>query len=429
MQNMLMIGWLILTVWLIFIISREKSRIIPVCIIYYLICVIDDIFFVSVLELSNAFGFSYQMGDMIVLILLGVWIVDCIEKPYMKKNLCNFMLVVSCVLLFFSMISGFRSYGISPAWVGDLRTNATLIAPILFFGRFDVWDKAKNYRKYLDIVMMIILIISIILWGIDILTGFHPLQSQYNATLSDGGSTMRFVQSYNVLGISLYALLLLKENAGTKGYITVRTMLFIGAVILFQHRSVWLAFGFGAIATVLIEIKKGKIKKKFFLQMILIILGVICILQFGKGSIIENISNSVELLQKMINGEELDRTTAHTRNQVWDAVIGDLQGSSLLFGRPYGYGYATSIEWETSPHSGYIRFLARTGYIGVIASVCMLLYIPLKLYEKKNTNFIVYLVCILGFMYAFDYTWLCGATIGVCILQTNLKKADCSQIR
>ena len=416
MQTVLMAGWLALTLFLIYKVTEDKGKIFVIFILYFFITVVNDILFMSTIELANAFGFSYQLSDMLAVVMLGTVLIDLLRNPYLKSNLINLFLIFISALLVVSMMNGLSRYGISAEWMGDLRTNSIFLFSIFYFVRFDVFQDAKKYRRLLDFVMTIILVISCILWALDILIGFHPLLSQFNATLSDGGSTMRFIQSYEVLGIALYALLLLEENMNTEGYLKFRTILFTAAVILFQHRSVWMAWGCGFIVVLLISMKNARIKKKLFLQLLLLIAFGFIVLNMGSGQLSENISKSFELIGKMIKGESIEHTTADTRTQVWNAVIEDLSGSALLIGRPYGYGYGESMGWKTSPHSGFVRFIGRTGYIGAGLAVCLLTFIIVKLMLKGrngNAKFLPYLICVIGFMYGYDYTWLCGVIIGM----------------
>lgn len=420
MQTVLMAGWLAFTLFLIYKLTVDKGKIFVILILYYFITVINDIFFMSTIELANAFGFSYQLSDMLAVVMLGTVLIDLLKKPCLKGNVINLFLLLISALLVLSMVSGLLTYGNSAEWMGDLRTNSVFLFSIYYFVRFDVYKDAKKYRKTLDSIMVIILVISCVLWGLDILIGFHPLPSQYNATLSDGGSTMRFVQPYEVLGIALYALLLLEENLNTKGYLKFRTIIFSAAVILFQHRSIWLAWGCGFIVVLFITMKNTKITKKLLFQVILLIASCFIMLNMGSGQLIENISKSFEIIGKMLNGVAIENSTANTRTQVWNAVIEDLSGNALLIGRPYGYGYGRSIGWETSPHSGFIRFIGRTGYIGAVLAICLLIYVIVKLVLKGrngNVKFLPYLICVIGFMYGYDYTWLCGVVIGLgCML-------------
>lgn len=413
MQTMLMAGWLAFTLFLISKLTADKGKIFVILILYYFITVVNDIFFISTIELANAFGFSYQLSDMLAIVMLGTVLINLLKNPYLKNNLTNLFLFFISVLLVASMVNGLSRYGLSAEWMGDLRTNSVFLFSVFYFARFEVWQDAKKYRRLLDSVMTIILVISCVLWALDILIGFHPLPSQFNATLSDGGSTMRFVQPYEVLGIALYALLLLKENLNIKGYLKSRTSLFSAAVILFQHRSIWMAWGCGFIVILFAVMKNTRITKKLLPQVIFLIVSCFIILNMGSGQLIENISKSFEIVGKMMNGVAIENSTADTRIQVWNAVLEDLSGTALLFGRPYGYGYGRSIGWKTSPHSGFIRFIGRVGYIGAGLAICLLIYVIVKLTLSGNAEFLPYLICVIGFMYGYDYTWLCGVVIGL----------------
>lgn len=348
--------------------------------------------------------------------MLCTLLTDLLKNHYIKRNIINLVLFLILALFILSMLYGIWCFGISSEWVGDFRTNSVFLFSLLFFLRFDISKEARKYRKLLDCIMTIVLIVSCILWSVDVLFEFHPLHSQYNATLSDGGSTMRFIQSYEVLGIALYALFLLQEDLDTTGYIKLRTILFSAAVILFQHRSIWLAWGCGFVIVLLMTLRETRISKKVFLQLILLIVFSLFILNVGEGQLIENISKTLKAIEKMTKGESIKNTTFNTRTEVWDAVIKDLSGYALLIGRPYGYGYGQSIGWRTSPHSGFIRFLSRTGCMGIGLAICLLTYIIINLMLKcrnKNAKLLPHLICVIVFMYGYDYTWLSGVVIGL----------------
>lgn len=96
---------------------------------------------------------------------------------------------------------------------------------------------------------------------------------------------MRFVQPYEVLGIALYALLLLEENLNKKGDLKFRTILFSAAVILFQHRSIWMAWGCGFIVVLLVTMRNTRITRKLFLQVILFDCLLFYCIEYGKWTI------------------------------------------------------------------------------------------------------------------------------------------------
>ena len=406
--------WLSITVWLISWIDRRKDRMIPVCIIYYFITVINDIFFMSTLELANAFGISYQLGDLMMLLFASTFILDIVRKKSIKRNNPNALITIIFVIMLISILSGVLIFGFSSEWLGDIRTLFGFIMPIIWFVRFFKVEYVLKYMKLIDKVMLYIAAISIFLWGIDLIIGFHPLKSQYEALLSDGGSTMRFISSYQVFGIAIYALFLTRKNLRNSGVIGIKAYVFLGMVILFQHRSVWMALALGIIMIIMQESKNKKNTVKLVGQMVLLILIGTAFLLFSNGDLVKNIIHSWDVFLSLMSGNSVENTTAGTRTQIWHAVINDLNGITMLIGRPFGYGYGRSIGWMTSPHSGYIRLIARIGYIGISIFIILLVWILVRVF-KKTPYIPEFILCFLGFIYGYDATWLCGCVIGASI--------------
>lgn len=408
---------LMVTLLIIIKVSNKKELIIPVCILYYIGSVIIDIFMAGApLELGNAFGISYQWGDILLLIPFGVILIDIIKKPKVHKYNANAILTCIIALISLSMISGLVEFGLSSEWIGDFRTFFIFISVSIFFVRFDILKYIHKYIKLINICMDIILAISVILWILDLVFGFHPLMSQYNATLSDGGSTMRFIQPPQVLAIALYALYLIIKNTQENGTIGIRAGLFTIVVILFQHRSVWGALGAGVIVWIFCIYRTKKISLKLLLQGYLIIFLSINMILYSSSDVVENIRNSFTLFTNLLTGASLDNTTANTRFMVWNAVKSDLSGIATIIGRPFGYGYATSIGWETSPHGGYIRILGRAGYVGLMIIILGIIYLFIKAYRKNIRYIPAFLACCATYMYAYDFNWICGVILGCSII-------------
>lgn len=416
MNYIRMIIALLVTLFIIIKVNNKKELIIPVCILYYFIAVLNDIFNAGTpIHLADAFGVSYQFSDTLLLVFLGDLLIDIFCNPFLKRRKINFLLAYLTTATMFSMFLGIMQYGMNSEWMGDLRTIGLFITALLYFSRFYDIAYIKKYLWLIDTIMNIILLISIILWGLDIFLGIHVLASQYNGTLSDGGSTMRFIQSYEVLGIAIYALYLIRKDIRTNNIIGIKSILYSGAVIFFQHRSVWVAFGIGVIVILLSEFKYRKIALKLFLQIIFIAFLCTLIVILGSGNINKNIQESFSLFGRMKSGASLDNTTAGTRIAVWKAVLVDLTGMAIFFGRPFGYGYAINIGWSTSPHSGYIRMLGRTGYAGLTVILLLLGYLMISMIKKQRVYAMEFLVCVTVFAYSYDFTWLCGSVIGCCV--------------
>lgn len=413
MEYLRMIIVLSITMFLVFKVYKKSELIVPICGMYFFILALNDIFNVGEpLELANGFGVSYQIGDMMLFIFAGVLILDLVHYPVVLRSRANcfvFYILVACGC---SMILGFVEYGANSEWVGDVRSFGLFIVGLLFFARF---FEAKLYSKYIifiEVLMFVILVVSIVLWGLDIGFGIHPLTSQANATLSDGGSTMRFVQPQQVLVMALYVLYLVRKSIRKNQCISLKAMIYFVAVILFQHRSVWLALGTGLIVILYTECVRSKVSFKLSFQIVVLAIIAVGIVLTGTDDITENIRNGFELMDKMATGASLENTTASTRMDIWDAVRQDLTGIAVWVGRPFGYGYGKTIGWDASPHSGYIRMLGRTGYIGLAVLIVLTLYIMVQTLMKKKYHNLEFIVCVMFFIFGYDFTWSCGGVIG-----------------
>lgn len=413
--------WLAVTVFLIVRVHNKPERMVPVCLIYFFITVINDIFISGVLELANAFGFSYQLADLMLIVFAATLVISVVKKPFIRGNFPVACLMVITLLMLFSMLNGLLSFGITEGWFGDIRTLLLFLFALLWCARFFKIEYLDKNIRLLYAVMMIIAVISISLWTIDIGFGIHPFLSQYGATLSDGGSTMRFVQPYEVLGIALYALYLSRKSIKQTGVLNAKAIFFLTIVIIFQHRSIWMSLALGVATIIISELKTNKNSVKLFMQVGLIAVFAVAFMMFNNGAIVSNISNSWSVFIKLISGTKIENSTAATRALVWNAVLEDLSGISAFIGRPFGYGYASSIGWTTSPHSGYVRLVARIGYFGILSLIFVMVWVVIK--SIKKTPYVPeFVICVMGFMYGYDCTWICGAIIGATLSVIYAKK-------
>ena len=411
------IFWLGVTLFCIIKINEKKSRMILLCAIYF-VNVINDIFLGSVLELANCFGISYQAADFMILTALGSLVLDIIKKARIRRQYENLFLAIIFLLFFKGVIGGILKFGASSEVIGDFRTIGIFIIYIIWFARFFDLDFLKKKITLIDNIMICLSIIVVVVWIGDLVFGIRFLYSQYSGTLSDGGSSLRIVQSYNVMGFLFYSLYLLQKDIFTYGRISFKTIYFWGITILFQHRSVWLAAACGLVVMIVQLIIKKRVNKKIIIQFMGGVALVVILLTISSGALIENINHSWQLFLNILSGEDVANTTAATRQMVWKAAIEDLTGLEKCIGQVFGAGYARSIGWETSPHSGYVRLFCRFGYVGSIAMIAIIVMIIRK-NKSKIPLVIEFIVCILGFMYSYDFGLLCGCIIGATISIVN----------
>jgi hypothetical protein len=143
--------------------------------------------------------------------------------------------------------------------------------------------------------------------------------------------------------------------------------LFVIAVLLFRHRTVWatVVVSFAAMWTVLRpeKCRMGTGTDRHWAGVLLAGAVVVLILLAGKGASLER---DLEIRTKTATSE---RSTFLWRVEGWKALL-DRQGAEprdLIFGIPYGAGYHREVfdaEVEYSPHSWYVQTVSRVGVLG-----------------------------------------------------------------
>lgn len=409
---------LFLTLFILKKLINDKKNIVPICIAYYVFNVFNDIFNAGQpVALAYFGGIAYYPSDMFLVVLLGTLLVGIIIDGKIGKNLDTLFLFLLIAITFAATIRGILNFGMDSEVIGDVRTIYIYFISIVFCVKYFKFEYLIQYEKLLDVAMNIIAAVTVILWIIDIAFGIHPLMSQVYATWSDGGSTMRFVQASEVLGIVFYTLYLIWKDIKYKKTIGGRSMFFLTVVILFQHRSIWLAFGLGILALFLLEFRLNRISRKLFYEMILVLSVAVGFALFSNNAIVESMKKSIDVFVGMFSGTAVENSTAGTRVEVWNAVLDDLSGIQALIGRPFGYGYGRSIGWKTSPHNGYIRLIGRCGYMGLVVwGALVVRTVWHGLVRRIPYCMIGMLVSSLAYMYGYDFTWLQGFILGALIV-------------
>ena len=270
---------------------------------------------------------------------------------------------------------------------------------------------------------------------------YRPLLSQISGTYSDGGSSMRFIHAGAILVIAIYDLLLMNRDIETKGYVGIWTIILGVEVILFQHRSVWLAWGMGVIVTLLSTYIREKKHPQLTKQVLTGGCAGVIVLVLGSGKIVQKFRQIWIVIFGVLNGTIDTNTTLGVRVTGW---VSDLKSFSMLewiFGRPFGSEYDLCFgDAMVSPHNGYVRLLQRTGLIGLSVFLIVLIMILSWCIRNKATCLMASTICILVFMMAYDFTEICGIVIGIGLMmrqeylksllksQTEMSKQECENL-
>lgn len=74
--------------------------------------------------------------------------------------------------------------------------------------------------------------------------------------------------------------------------------------------------------------------------------------------------------------------TFSTRTEVWAMILGSLKGVNVIFGRPFGQDLA--LTWKASAHSGYVDYIAKMGYFGIVLLIAFMVFMLIKSIKAKN---------------------------------------------
>lgn len=320
--------------------------------------------------------------------------------------------VVFGLILFYSFIFGVKLNG-TAAGV-DFRGYFFYWAGTLYFMTFsyskDLLEKIQKYWYMLCLVLLAIVYFRFVAeflhlpimetWIKDDPTGvrFRVIKSEYAYLLS----------------VTIVALFLRYLVPNTFKPAKVITILFIIAVLVLQHRSVWAATIISIISVTLIP---GIKTTRLFSNLIVIGgLGLILLLPLlysGQGEIfIESINESAD------NATHLTTGTFGSRLQGWNQFIDfwpKLPFSSQLLGEPMGSRVAGI---RSALHNFYLQILSRVGLIGILSILFFYFKTMFKLYlnaissSENRIYYALFFMLLLGQL-TFYIPYSCQAEHGI----------------
>lgn len=393
-----------ITLSLLSIYSLQKRSLIPwLVIINYLISVVSTKFYICAPLISKG-GVTLFFTDILVLVMLILIIAAIVRNPKVPKIFL--LLLLYGVLLVFSAISGLRTNGLNQDYIGDLRVFLLYyIIPIAYFwlyaNEIDVHKVLNGIHKSFTFV----LVFCCYCWIIEILSG---------------GVYLRCLNSDQTIIMCLYTLYCINDewkSGKTKG-LSCRSIILIVGMLLMQHNSVYMAFATGFLYLVLMNYRRGIIDIKFIGFLSVCAIAVVFIINiFEETVIMKEIFQTFEKFQDIT--AETDVGTIGTRFQVWRGCIALLQGEEWLVGQPFGSGFQAimndGIIWNTSPHSGYIEAIMRTGILGCICHYGLIVYSIFKLTIKQYYAQAALLLATMVYWYSYGLSITLASVIGIMI--------------
>lgn len=142
--------------------------------------------------------------------------------------------------------------------------------------------------------------------------------------------------------------------------------------VLLQHRSVWIAFGCAATVAFLTSEDVRAFFGRSFRHLPLLVGPLVIALALGLGS--------SAILRLQASTQEVGNTRGSTlgwREESNAALLSaDRTAAETVVGKPFGSGYERRISTAVvtvSPHNAYLEYFLRTGLVGLVALLAVLL--------------------------------------------------------
>jgi len=273
------------------------------------------------------------------------------------------------LIIFYGLAPGLKLYG---TYAGvDFRAFFCYWTGTLYFMTFSYSKEMldKVYKHWLIICSLLLLIVYF-RFVADFL---HMPIAQTWIAADATGVRFRVTDSGQAYLLSA-ALIMLFQRHVTTGVAQpsrILTVAFLVAVIVLQHRSVWVAT-MSAIATMFLlpGIKTHKIIGKLAIIGVVGMVLLVPLVLYGYADhFIESITGSAE------RATHLETGTFGSRLKYWERIMiywHKLSFFDQLFGEPWGSGYAGSPR---SPHNMFFYSLLRAGSFGTF--IYLLLYLAL----------------------------------------------------
>ena len=353
-------------------------------------------------------GLTAYPADVIAVVLL---VVAILEVSQLRENLRGWLVpwVFFGVLIAVSLLRGVADFGLATA-VNSARTDLHFFCVMTWV--FAVGPDRLKLRAA-----------SLVLgWVLVLVAAYHGVTHGFGGVMSATAiAGADFLQTGRVLYAGQAAALLLcagtvllspSDSARVRPqFAAVSSAVFLGVVVIAQHRSVWSA---GALGMILVLIWSGRRLARTRVLTSLIIGAWLGLFLWSTGIIGHSDSGLFE--------SAFDTRTYDWRTGSWQALISEAiaKGPEVVVGgEPFGTRYLRQVgsdRWtDLSAHNWYVTTFLGLGILGLIMLAGMLIAALVK--SRSNsaaTTFVIAAVAAYGWAYSLDWyltPWLGAAMV------------------
>lgn len=352
-------------------------------------------------------GITIYLADLPVLVMVLLF--------FMRGKIFKSRVSAAVFWVFFmvvySAVIGFIQYGINIYYLSDIRVFISMIIPLIYFYNCPhiITDSDVSFANRIIAIMVGYCYLC---WGLYITTGIKLSSSNASGGFRIWGSTGAIIIAFATL-IYIYDDVVRKKRK----LISLRTALYILAIVILQHNSVWAAL---AIGIVILLINEGLNRKEIlrFLGQIVLIFGLFLLVTtvIPQNPIIQAVLSTSEKYSEMGTGEG----TIGGRQIIWEGYLQQLTISEWWTGKPMGHGWLVNFKGSygvNPPHNVYIQSVMRIGLLGTIPLIGMMVVVFIKNFiEKKSVCaaiMIASLVYLYAYMFSLEMSCVWGCIIGL----------------
>lgn len=328
-------------------------------------------------------GFSAYPQDIVFLFVGLAAALRAASQPVYSKTLLIWLFVGATLMI--SFIPGVLKFGTSAGvefreyyyfWVGTFYFMTFTISERQLMHIVRLWSTAAAA----------IVLVAIYRWSVHFAGGDTSAWAEWVAT-----NSLRVLNSAQALFIAqalILAIYLRLHSAATSSLALLP--LFASAVLILQHRTVWVVTLMCLFAILYLE-RKARGRLVGNLAALTIVAAAVLIPLLLAGDYLDVVTES---LQASVTEAQGEQSTFVWRVLSWQELLKGWAASGpwqYLFGNPFGTGSARFIpgvaqEITVSAHSYYVQTLLRIGLVGIIPLIAVYFRAITALYRSEDAH-------------------------------------------
>jgi O-antigen ligase len=264
-----------------------------------------------------------------------------------------------------SFVLGLQQFG--KAAGTDFRNYFYVWTTVLYFSSFQL-DEARVTQiiKTWFFFTALLLGLASLRWVAEYLN--LPIASSWRGTglgaeyrVLPSNAALFFVDSFLILTYIL-------TTRAAKRWVWLSVPVLLAAIVVLQHRSVWIATAAGLLAMYVAF--PGRVRKQLAQYSVAaaFLLGAPAVVLTAYGKL-DTLMNTVST--SVASAADLERGTAGGRIYGWKQLLLQMEPKDYVIGKPFGSGYERyefpNVRWKATwdPHNFYLQTLLRGGLVGL----------------------------------------------------------------